>query len=119
MVFIVVNNICAVLHRAVPWAGVVLIVYFGLYKTIESAAGQSTTINYIAQIAAGFSLNEWAAYAIGGAGTIYGLLQRKLRKDTIERLTKRIKTLEENQDPERSSSKLTPRGETPVEEDVT
>jgi hypothetical protein len=50
--------------------------------------------------------------AVGGAGIFYGLRQRQLRQRNIERLTARVLQFEQQKDPHRSSSGLTPRGTT-------
>ena len=43
---------------------------------------------------------------------IYGVLQRKLRRDAIQRLHGRVEALEKERDPSRTSSTLTSRGDT-------
>ncbi len=52
-----------------------------------------------------------------GAG-VYGWKQRDLRKTTVERLQSRIKELELKLDSKRSSSHLTPRGDTREEDKI-
>ncbi len=130
----------SVSHRLIPWGGVAVITFFiGLftYKTAEVLAGKTTYANIVTDIDTSFTLNflnftfknlviDFVYYlpiiiAIGGllcgiCGILYGKYQRKLRMDTVERLQSRIKKLEEEKDPKRSSSMLTPRGETRKED---
>jgi hypothetical protein len=53
---------------------------------------------------------------LGGGGLAYGIKQNKLRKDTIQQQSKRIKDLEHQSDKNRSSSELTERGDTNPED---
>ena len=57
-----------------------------------------------------------AAVALTGSGWAYGLAQRKLRRNTVERLQGRITDLEQAADPKRTSSHLTKRGATRKED---
>jgi hypothetical protein len=59
---------------------------------------------------------ETAAWIFGLCGTLYGLRQQKLRRDTIQTQSGRIIELETRHDPERSSSKLSERGTTHAED---
>lgn len=56
------------------------------------------------------------AIIFGVAGIVYGRRESKLRKDTVERLQDRNCRLEREIDPKRSSSQLTPRGDTRPED---
>jgi hypothetical protein len=60
-------------------------------------------------------LTDGAAFLASGGGVTWGAIERKLKRDAIERLTERIKQQELKIDPNRSSSKLTKRGDTPPE----
>ncbi len=104
-------------NHAVRWGGIVTCVYiFG--QAIESLAGEFT----IADIAVQFLGRAWIstglAWVLAGGGIFYGLRQRKLRRDTVERLSPAKVQREKEIDPGRSSSRLTPRGETNPEDEI-
>lgn len=93
-----------------------------IYKSIKELAGKVTLadVNFKAaynQQASESSLTftvivVFLAILVAVLGILYGLRQSKLKKDTVEKLTIQIATLEKIIDPNRSSSKLTTRGET-------
>jgi hypothetical protein len=56
------------------------------------------------------------SYTVGGGGLLYGVLQKKLRGDTIKKMAAHIKQLEERLDDNRGSSGLTDRGGTRPED---
>ena len=101
----------SVANNLIRWAGVVAIAGFA-YLSIDSLAGETTSADIGIRIIGNIKLSEVFAFLFGGGGVAYGLRQRTLRKSTIERLQERIKKLEEKKDPERSSSGLTPKGDT-------
>ena len=80
---------------------------------MAALAGRTTISDIVVNFLGNFRVSEGLAWALGAGGTGYGLLQRKLRRDTIERLQGRVKTMEQEYDPNRSSSNLTSRGTTP------
>ncbi len=63
-----------------------------------------------------FKVSEGLSYLFGVGGFGYGMRERKLRRETIERLSKRITDLEKLVDPSRTSSHLTVRGTTNPED---
>lgn len=117
------------------WLALVVIAYF-CTDAIHALAGKATDadINVNANIKAEGSLsinngkqvkqsNDWIELApgvlgllFGVFGIIYGRAHNHLRKDTVERLQDRIRQFEEMEDPSRSTSKLTKRGETRPED---
>ncbi|NBB84255.1 MAG: hypothetical protein GVY28_12725 [Alphaproteobacteria bacterium] len=81
---------------------------------IEALAGEQTRASLLLSF---FSSNTaGVAISVSWAGTIafggIAFRERKLRQRTIERLTKRIHELESRIDSQRTSSGLTPTGET-------
>ena len=52
------------------------------------------------------------AVILGLGGIIYGIYQRKLLKSQVARMSERIQTLEQREDPDRSSCGLTREGDT-------
>jgi hypothetical protein len=88
------------------------------YLSIDALAGRRTLawigINALANV----KISVVIGWFVGIAGFGYGLRQRKLRRDTIARLSGRIQYLEKVIDPGRTSSKLTERGETRPEDSL-
>jgi len=103
--------IATVLINLIRWSGLTLIAYFA-YLTVASLSGETTTADIGIKLFADVRLSEVFAYLFGGGGVIYGARQRSLRRNTIERLQGRIKKLEKERDPGRTSSGLTQRGAT-------
>lgn len=104
--------VAGVLQTLIRWGGATAIAYFG-YSSIAVLAGQYTFADIGIGFLASIKVSESVAWIFGVGGVVYGTRQSKLRKDTVERLSGRIQTLERQHDPGRSSSKLTPRGEEP------
>lgn len=109
------QGIVSILRDLIRWGGLVAICYFG-FRSIEVLAGKVTSSNILISIMTNLKANQYFGLLFGGGSIIYGLRQRKLRKDTVERLQARIKVLEKGIDNKRSSSKLTTRGETRPED---
>lgn len=104
-----------VTHRAIPWIGLFGISYVG-YLSIKSLSGQVTFANIVVRFISDFRTSRGVAYLFGLGGIGYGVRQRKLRRDNIEKLSERVQHLERERDPGRSSSRLTRRGETRPED---
>lgn len=107
----------SVLNNLIRWGAIVTIFYFG-YSSIELLAGKETLSNIAVSLLTDIKISVAIAWTAAGGGLIYGLRQKKLRKDTVERLQGRIKELELRHDPNRTSSDLTPRGETRPEDEI-
>lgn len=109
------ETIASVVNNLIRCATVGALGYFAVLISREFA-GQTTVA--VADFVLRMHLNEFAAAALGGSGIAYGVRQRKLRRDTVERLAKRITELEGRIDPQRTSSRLNPRGVTPPEDPI-
>ena len=83
------------------------------YLGISDLSGEHTIadLSLIGKI----EISDAVLMLFGGGGTLYGLRQRKIRRDTIESLSGRQAEYEKKVDPKRSSSQLTKRGTTPPE----
>jgi hypothetical protein len=107
----VVESVAAVVQTGIKW-GALFGIFYWLFRSVEVLAGQHT----LAQIGVGFwadvRISEALAWLLAVLFGGYGIGQRKLRKDTIERLSARVKELETQIDPGRTSSRLTSRGDT-------
>ena len=111
-----------VINNFIKWASLTIIAWFA-YASISVLAGKTTSAIFRASFMTNFlSTDNWCKPAIilvvllCIAVVLYGKVQRYLRQNTIERLESRIRDLETRIDPNRSSSMLTPRGETRKED---
>lgn len=111
------ESVASIFRALFKWGGLAWIATQAA-EAIRYLAGEATTadIGVDVNLIAGFRLSTLIAWAVAVVAVGYGLLQRKLRRNSIERLQRRIQALEQNRDPRRSSSGLTPRGETRPED---
>lgn len=131
------DNISKVFQALIKYGAYVLIAYFAIAKPIESLSGKSTFADIKMDTKAdvmlqsadksppsahGVSQTDYcllvsiSALVFGFAGVRYGRKQAKLRKDVVERIQLRNQNLEKAIDPNRSTSALTPRGDTRPED---
>lgn len=121
----VADSIASVINSAIKWGGLVVISYIS-FRAIAVLAGKTTSANFAVSILTDILSSEFLtklsnliiflSMLSGICGIIYGIWQRKLRRDTIERLQKRNQELEHKLDSNRSTSMLSPRGETRKED---
>jgi hypothetical protein len=113
----VVDSLTTITHTLIRYGGVVLPFYF-MYLAANVLAGKSTTADIGIKMLGSLTITETVGYAVGAAGALYGLNERKLRRDKTEYLQDRIQKLEKQMDPKRSTSRLTTRGTTnPVDKE--
>jgi len=105
----------AVLNNLIRWGGLVGLAYFA-YRSVEVLAGGTTVADIGLKFLADVKISQLLSYTVAVGGGVYGWRQRKLRRDTVERLQGRIKELEKSIDPQRTSSGLTTRGATNPED---
>ena len=99
-------------QSAFKWGGLAYIAYC-TSQAVSALAGQATVTNIAIELLGNMHVSVALAWVFGIVAIIYGLGQRKLRKDVIERLAGRNASLEREIDSRRSSSLLTVRGDTP------
>lgn len=111
--------IAKVISEIAKWGAVAFIFWQvapALMIAAETWAGKET----VARLSFEWILNEHAGQLLGlifgGSGILYGYKQSQLRKDAIERLHKYQLKYELEIDPGRTSSNLTPTGETRTED---
>lgn len=109
------EGIISIFNNLIKWGSLVAIIYF-FKEAIVALAGKDTSSKILFSFVSDLKMDRYAAYAAAIGGAIYGMRQRKLRKDTIERLQSRIVDLEKRLDPGRTTSTLTNRGETRPED---
>lgn len=99
------------ISKGIPWGALILIAYW-LSGSINSLAGKTTFADIGVAFLGDFSISKALAYALTVGCIGYGLKERRLRRETIDRLHGRIKELELKEDPRRHSSGLTTKGTT-------
>ena len=110
-----IDRSAVVVEAGLKYGALVVIFYF-LYASVASLAGQVTLADIGLRIIGDVTISETVAWLFGVGGVGYGLRERKLRRDTIERLTPRVRKYEEMLDPQRSSTGLPSRGTTRPED---
>ena len=112
-----VEGVGQVLSSLIRWGAIVLIARYG-YLSIASLAGQNTLADIGIDLLSNIKVSVALSWVAGAGGLAYGVRQKKVRKDTVERLQGRIKELETGIDPNRSTSNLTHRGDTRPEDKI-
>lgn len=96
--------------------GFIALVFYFIYMTFDAIAGKNTDASLMISVFGNLQVSIAVAWLVGVGGVWYGWTQRELRKTTIERLQSHIRLLEHRLDPQRSSSRLTPRGDSHPED---
>lgn len=109
------EGLTTIVVTLIRWGGGVGIAFF-FYLTIEALAGKSTESNLALKLVTDFNASDYLWKTLAAVFGIYGWNQRKLRKDTVQRLQGRNSKLETAIDPGRTSSRLTQRGDTRPED---
>lgn len=115
------NTLARSIEALAKWGGISACAFFG-YKAIEALAGKTTWTD-IKFMVDGCSIDcKWALIAGGISllvgvlcaviGIVYGTWQKRLRGDLIKEKSARITELEKNLDKSRSTSGLSPTGQT-------
>lgn len=93
-----------------------LVVRFGVlplffYLCVVELAGHETVVNVVINyMAKGNNIFPWA---LAGGTTVWAYSERRLRQIKTQRMSDHVKEIEKRLDPERTSSGLTPTGQTP------
>jgi len=111
--FHVSGNIATIISNLSRYGSLVAISYM-IYLTVGSLAGKVTMTDI--KIAGTLDVSDALGAIFRGSGLLYGIAQKRLRSKTIKRLKGRIQELEQQRDPNRTSSGLTPEGETRPED---
>jgi hypothetical protein len=84
----------------------------------EAFAGKVTATSLIISLGATLSAVIGVSWATTICFAVWVFFERRLRKNTVERLSLRVKEMELQLDRGRSSSQLTPRGDTRPEDET-
>lgn len=109
------SNITTVLTYLIKYGALVGVFYF-IYLSVLALSGKHTFADIGISVLGGVNISVSLAWLFGIGGILYGIWQRKVRKDTVERLQGRNQYLELQIDSKRSTSQLTPRGDTREED---
>lgn len=106
-----IDSATALCQSIIRFGAFVVVAYF-IYRTVFALAGKYTFADIGLRVLGELRISETFAWGAGATGVFYGLRQRKLRRDKTDYLQGRIRKLETDLDPGRSSSRLTTRGTT-------
>jgi len=102
-------------HSVAKYGSAAIIAFFA-YRAVDTLAGVDTFADITVSWLVSCKMTGFAALILALAALLYGHYQRKLRKDVIERMHRYQAAYERERDPNRTSSKLTPRGDTRKED---
>jgi hypothetical protein len=94
--------------RVVGWCFAAL----ALYWIVDALAGRTTSLFVRVVLNVLFDIRFVLLLGTTAAAVVWAIVERKLRQRTILRMHPRIKQLETMIDPGRTTSNLTPKGET-------
>jgi hypothetical protein len=109
--FKTVDSVVSVVGTILKCATVVIIARY-IYLAVAVLAGKSTFADVGFRVLGNIKVSDSITYLFGAGGVVYGIGQRQLRRRNIERLSREKNDLERLLDPNRTSSRLTPRGTT-------
>lgn len=92
--------------------GALLGIAYCMYLSIAVLSGKTTLASIGISFLGNVKISEAVAWLFGVSGVAFGYKQRQLRRTTVEHLQSRNIELEKQIDPNRTSSTLTPRGDT-------
>jgi hypothetical protein len=96
-------------RTVIRWAGLCMLMYLFM-AGLAPLAGKETVVSFALSILADFKFA--LSVALAGAATAWALVERKLRQRKTEYFQDRIRRLETQVDPRRSTSGLTREGKT-------
>lgn len=102
----------SIVNTVVRWGAAVWIASY-LYRSVVVLAGETTVADFGLRVLGDLQVSTALAWVVAVCGAGYGTWERRVRKKAIERLTPRHRDLERQLDPRRTSSGLTPRGDSP------
>jgi len=107
-----VQAVTSVVNTVVRWGAAVWIASY-FYRSMAALAGETTVADLGMRVLGDLRVSTALAWVLAACGAGYGTWERRVRKKTVERLTPRHRTLERQLDARRTSSGLTPRGDSP------
>lgn len=100
--FRIIDLASRTIDQGIPALTVVLIVYFGIFRTAHELASKTTMAAFGMRLFADAKPDELVSYLAAVVGWLFGINAQRLRRNTTERLTRRIHELEHHIDPTRT-----------------
>ena len=88
------------------WVAAIWIAGHYIVQVITVLSGHQTDASFVVNILLNLQADRWIAYIVGGGGVAYGWNERRLKRQSIDRLSRHTEELEKRLDPKRTSSKL-------------
>ena len=104
-------SITEILVTLIKSIAVVVCFYF-FTSALNNLSGKTTTANIVVDFLGSVSISDFVGIVFGAGGVIYGMIERRQRQKMIDRLHGRVKKMEQQIDPKRSSSNITTFGDT-------
>lgn len=99
------------LRHTIEWGGYLGLAYFATV-IVSDLAGKETFASFFLQFIGKENTSDSLVFVLALVFGAWALLERRLRRRKTVELSQRIQKLESSIDPKRTSSKLTPTGET-------
>lgn len=98
-------------RHTIEWGGYLGLAYFAT-EIVSDLSGKETFASFFLQFVGKESVSNTLLFLLAACFGIWAYLERRLRRKKTAELSGRIQKLEASIDPNRTSSKLTPTGET-------
>lgn len=109
------SSVTEIVIALIRYGAIVACVYFlstSISTALTTLAGKTTSANILVNLLGNLNLSNSIATLFGGGGIAYGLMERRQRQNMIQRQHGRVKKMEQQIDPNRSSSNITEKGDT-------
>ena|ERR1700690_4403023 len=109
------SSVTEIVIALVRYSAIVVCVYFvssAVGTAVVTLAGKTTNANVLVNFLGNLTISNAVATLFGGGGIAYGIVERRQRQKMIQRQHGRIKKIEKQIDPNRSSSNITETGDT-------
>lgn len=106
-----IEQLYATVRLCIKWLGIVVVAW-QIRCAIGALAGQNTSVMVNAVLSLLGNIQFTAAISLAGAATVWAICERALRHRKVEKMQGRIRELETQIDPKRTSSGLLTTGKT-------
>jgi hypothetical protein len=110
---LVVDRISDLLKLAFWFGGISALGYVFVVLPLRATAGKVTVVNFLYRMIFSYRLDLIVTTAAAAVFLVLWTRERKLHRDDVQRFYREVERLQKLQDPERSSSGLTSRGDPP------
>ncbi len=113
MAYLIVDRVTGLFKLALWFVGIALLGYVFVVLPLRATAGKSTTVDFLFRMIFSYKLDLVVTTAAAAVFLALWARERKIHRDDVERFYKEVERLQKLQDPDRSSSGLTSRGDAP------